>query len=59
MKAYNEMKDVDMDDIPFVASAIHLKAWLWTGDKKASSYQRRKYSFKFINTRQLILLNKK
>jgi predicted nucleic acid-binding protein len=53
MQAYEEMKDTDMDDIPFVASAIHLKARLWTGDKKITKYKKKNISFKTITTKEL------
>lgn len=32
--AYNLCKDVDLNDIPFVAAAIELDGKLWSGDKK-------------------------
>jgi predicted nucleic acid-binding protein len=28
------VSDIDFDDFAFVALAMHLDAWLWTGDKK-------------------------
>jgi predicted nucleic acid-binding protein len=31
--AYNFVKGVDINDLPFVASAIFLNGYLWTGDK--------------------------
>lgn len=33
-KAYHLCKDVDINDLPFVALAIELNAPLWTGDKR-------------------------
>jgi len=33
-KAFELCKDVDLDDIPFVAFSLYLKCKLWTGDKK-------------------------
>ena len=53
MQAYAEMKDTDMDDIPFVASAIYLKAKLWTGDKKITGYKKNKLSFSVITTAEI------
>lgn len=53
MQAYNAMKDIDMDDIPFATAAIHLKAILWTGDKKISTFKKRKLPFKTISTSEL------
>lgn len=34
--AFNLVKDVDEDDTPFVALALELRSFLWTGDKKLS-----------------------
>jgi predicted nucleic acid-binding protein len=33
-KAYDLCKDVDINDIPFIALSVELKIPLWTGDKK-------------------------
>ena len=33
-KAFELCKDVDLDDIPFVAFSLYLKCKVWTGDKK-------------------------
>ena len=32
--AYELVKDVDLKDLPFVALALELDAFLWTGDRK-------------------------
>jgi predicted nucleic acid-binding protein len=32
--AYDLCKDVDINDIPFIALSVELKIPLWTGDKK-------------------------
>ena len=53
MQAYDVMKNIDMDDIPFAAAAIHLKALLWTGDKKISTFKKKKLPFKTISTAEL------
>lgn len=34
--AFNLVKDVDEDDTPFVALALELRSFLWTGDKRLS-----------------------
>lgn len=34
LQAFNLCKDIDEDDIPFIALAIQLDAPLWTGDKR-------------------------
>ncbi len=33
-RAYEFVKDVDLKDLPFVALALELDAFLWTGEKK-------------------------
>ena len=33
-KAFKLCKNIDLDDIPFVAFSLYLKCKLWTGDKK-------------------------
>ena len=33
-KAFELCKNIDLDDIPFVAFSLYLKSKLWTGDKK-------------------------
>ena len=53
MQAYEEIKNTDMDDIPFIAAAIHLKARLWTGDKKISKLKKSSFSFNTITTKEL------
>jgi predicted nucleic acid-binding protein len=58
MQAYEEMKNADMDDIPFIASAIYLKARLWTGDKKISKLRKGTFSFQTITTRELKTFHK-
>ena len=34
LQAFNLCKEVDEDDIPFIALSIQLDAPLWTGDKR-------------------------
>lgn len=36
ISAYSYLEDVDMDDIPFLASAMFLDGYLWTSDKSLS-----------------------
>jgi predicted nucleic acid-binding protein len=42
VSAYDLVKDIDIDDIAFVATTIHLNAILWTGDKPLFSGLRAK-----------------
>jgi len=44
------VKDIDFDDFAFVAIAINLDAWLWTGDKKLSNGLRQKGYNRIIST---------
>jgi predicted nucleic acid-binding protein len=45
--------DVDMDDIPFVALALYLDAYLWTGDKILYNGLKAKGFEKVMSTREL------
>ncbi|MBA7556990.1 hypothetical protein ES705_49718 [subsurface metagenome] len=47
-------KDVDFDDVMFVALSIHLNCKLWTGDKVLMNSLRLKGFKKFITTQELI-----
>ncbi|RUA33529.1 MAG: hypothetical protein DSY77_09875 [Bacteroidetes bacterium] len=46
-------KDIDFDDIPFVAFSLYLKCNLWTGDKKLINGLRQKGYKKLISTNVL------
>lgn len=46
-------RDVDNDDIGFVALAIQKNAWLWTGDKKLSEHLKNNGFSNVINTPDL------
>ena len=46
--------DVDFEDFAFVATAIHLDAWLWTGDKKLVFGLRQKGYHRIISTNDLL-----
>lgn len=37
-RAFELCKDIDMDDIPFIALALQLNADSWTGDKKLKKH---------------------
>ena len=52
-QAKDWVKDIDFDDFAFVAIAIHLDAWLWTGDKKLSTGLRQKDYSRVISTADL------
>ena len=45
--------DVDPDDIPFVALAIHLEGVLWTGDKKLIEGLKQKGFMQTVTTAEL------
>jgi predicted nucleic acid-binding protein len=47
------VKNIDFDDFAFVAIAINLDAWLWTGDKKLSFGLRQKGYDRIISTADL------
>lgn len=32
--SYDLVKDIDLDDLPFVAAALFINGYLWTGDKQ-------------------------
>ena len=52
-RAKELVKDIDYDDFAFVATAIHLDALLWTGDKKLSTRLRQKGYTRIISTADL------
>ena len=45
---------IDTDDSPFVALALHLKALLWTGDKKLLGGLRKKKVNLVVSTKELL-----
>lgn len=52
-------KDVDVDDTEFVALAIHMKAKLWSGDKKLRSDLEKKGWNKFLSTEDVFQMIRK
>lgn len=50
------VKDIDFDDIPFIALAQNLDAKLWTGDKVLINGLRAKRFKNIITTPELVLL---
>ncbi|RRO15254.1 PIN domain-containing protein [Flavobacteriaceae bacterium 14752] len=59
-KAFELCKDVDHDDIPFVAFSLYLKCKLWTGDKKLIKGLKERHFEKIVTTNNLYVdfLNK-
>ena len=47
------VSDIDFDDFAFVALAMYLDAWLWTGDKKLVNGLRQKGYSRLITTTDL------
>jgi predicted nucleic acid-binding protein len=47
------VSDIDFDDFAFVALAMHLDAWLWTGDKKLINGLRQKGYSRLVTTTDL------
>ena len=47
--AYELCKDVDEDDTPFIALALEIDAFLWTGDKKLKKHLIEKNFKDFFN----------
>ena len=53
-KAEELIKDIDIDDAPFLALAISLKAQLWTGDKKLVKGLQNKGFNSIISTEEIL-----
>jgi predicted nucleic acid-binding protein len=59
LKAEQLVANVDVDDIPFVALALYLDAYLWTGDKILYNGLKAKGFEKVVSTQELkILINR-
>lgn len=52
-KAYQLVKDIDINDLPFVALNIQLNSMLWTGDKKLANGLKSNHYSKIISTEDL------
>lgn len=53
-KAYDLVKDIDEYDTPFVALALQLDCFLWTGDKKLSAGLRMNDAVKVLSTQEMM-----
>jgi predicted nucleic acid-binding protein len=53
MEAKQMVADIDVDDMPFVASALYMNAYLWTGDKILYNGLKAKGFEKVISTQEL------
>lgn len=54
--AFNLCKDVDIKDVPFVALAIYVEGFLWTGDKKIYKALRTKGFNQILNSKDIEIL---
>ena len=59
LEAEQMVKDIDIDDIDFVALTKHLSGHLWTGDKELHAGLKNRGFKKVINTQELLDLRKK
>ena len=48
-KAYNLFKDIDENDIPFVALSLEIDSYLLTGDEKLKKALRKRGFNKFLS----------
>ena len=56
LKAEALVKEIDPDDIDFIALTEHLKGTLWTGDKELYNGLKNKSYQKVVNTPELLQL---
>lgn len=52
-QSYYLLKDVDIDDVPFVATAMFVDGVLWTGDKKLYEALRQSNMVKCFNSQDI------
>lgn len=53
-----DVKDIDIDDVDFIALANFIKGYLWTGDKPLYNGLKEKNFNKVLNTKELEELRK-
>lgn len=58
LNAEEIVKDIDIDDLDFVALANFMKGFLWTGDKPLYKGLKAKHFKKVINTQDLVEMRK-
>ena len=58
-KAETLVGDIDPDDSEFIAMTIHLKGYLWTGDKELYNGLKKKKFTRIVYTNELLDIRKK